>query len=105
MKNNKYLGHPQPQYQWLRNGSPVTEFRDIEIYKISQTTKNDTGSYQCLARNEAGTIFSEKSEVVVACESRNFVFVDRGILMLILLPFSFHHSAIMCAQMCRYERI
>lgn len=54
----------------MRNEQPVTEFRDIEIYKIPQTYKNDTGSYQCLARNEAGTIFSEKSEVVVACKSQ-----------------------------------
>jgi protein sidekick len=67
----KNLGQPQPQYQWLRNGRPVTDFRDIEIYKIPQSFKNDTGSYQCLARNEAGTIFSEKSEVVVACKSLN----------------------------------
>lgn len=63
-------GQPQPQYQWLKNGKPITDFRDTEIFKISQTSKNDTGSYQCLARNEAGTIFSEKSEVVVACKSQ-----------------------------------
>lgn len=63
-------GRPKPQYQWLKDGNPLTEFRDDEIYKILDAKKSDAGFYQCLAKNEAGIIFSNKSEVVVACKKK-----------------------------------
>lgn len=44
----------------------MTEFKEAVFYKISNAAKNDSGSYQCIAKNDLGMIFSEKSEVVVA---------------------------------------
>lgn len=59
---------PQAQYKWLKDGEPLSDFKDAVFYKISNAARNDSGSYQCLAHNVAGTIFSEKTEVIVACE-------------------------------------
>lgn len=59
-------GSPQPQYKWMKDGIPLTDFSNTEIYRITNTIRDDAGSYQCVASNSAGTIFSEKSEVVVA---------------------------------------
>lgn len=63
-----YLGYPQPMYRWLKDGIPVTEFQTGQYYRMQVTRREDAGSYQCMARNDAGTIFSEKIDVVVACE-------------------------------------
>ncbi|XP_062701371.1 protein sidekick isoform X4 [Aedes albopictus] len=60
------LGYPQPMYRWLKNGIPVGDFDTSQYLKIQSTTREDAGSYQCLAKNDAGTIFSEKIDVVVA---------------------------------------
>lgn len=61
-------GYPQPMYRWLKNGIPVGDFDTSQYLKIQSTTREDAGSYQCLAKNDAGTIFSEKIDVVVACK-------------------------------------
>lgn len=55
-------------YRWLKNGVPVGDFDTSQYLKIQSTTREDAGSYQCLAKNDAGTIFSEKIDVVVACK-------------------------------------
>lgn len=62
------VGYPQPTYRWLKDGGPVTDFSNNQYYRIQNTRREDAGSYQCLARNDAGTIFSEKIDVVVACK-------------------------------------
>ncbi|XP_037028858.1 protein sidekick isoform X5 [Bradysia coprophila] len=60
------LGYPQPMYRWLKDGLPMTDFGSSQYYRISNTKRDDAGSYQCIAKNDAGTIFSEKIDVVVA---------------------------------------
>lgn len=55
-------------YRWLKDGAPVTDFSTGQYYRIPNTRRDDAGSYQCMARNDAGTIFSEKIDVVVACK-------------------------------------
>ncbi|KRF82053.1 LOW QUALITY PROTEIN: uncharacterized protein Dvir_GJ19051 [Drosophila virilis] len=60
------LGSPQPTYRWLKDGIPVADYSSSQFYRIHITKREDAGSYQCIARNEAGSIFSEKSDVVVA---------------------------------------
>ncbi|XP_050742510.1 protein sidekick isoform X9 [Drosophila biarmipes] len=60
------LGYPQPTYRWLKDGVPVGDFSSSQFYRFHSTRREDAGSYQCIARNDAGSIFSEKSDVVVA---------------------------------------
>lgn len=50
----------------MKDGIPLTEYKDVGFYKISNAARNDSGSYQCIAKNDVGIIFSEKSDVVVA---------------------------------------
>jgi protein sidekick len=61
-----FPGYPQPVYRWLKDGVPVGDYTSSQYYRIHNTRKEDAGSYQCLAKNEAGTIFSEKIDIVVA---------------------------------------
>ncbi|TMW48206.1 hypothetical protein DOY81_006718 [Sarcophaga bullata] len=60
------LGYPQPQYKWLRNGIPVGDFSSSQYLRILNTQRTDAASYKCIAKNDAGSIFSEKIDVVVA---------------------------------------
>ncbi|CAD7089933.1 unnamed protein product [Hermetia illucens] len=62
------LGSPQPSYRWLKDGVPVGDFSSSQYYRIHNTRREDAGNYQCIAKNDAGTIFSEKIDVVVACK-------------------------------------
>lgn len=61
-------GYPQPMYRWLKDGVPVGDFSSSQFYRFHSTRREDAGSYQCIARNDAGSILSEKSDVVVACK-------------------------------------
>lgn len=63
-----FTGYPQPIYRWLKDGLPMTDFTNSQYYRIHNTRPDDAGSYQCIAKNEVGTIFSEKIDVVVACK-------------------------------------
>lgn len=60
------LGQPQPQYRWLKDGVALNDFSSEYFYKILNIRKEDAGSYQCIARNDVGSIFSEKIAVTVA---------------------------------------
>jgi protein sidekick len=53
-------------YRWLKDGIPTGDYTNSQYYRIHNTRREDAGSYQCLAQNDAGIIFSEKIDVVVA---------------------------------------
>lgn len=68
-KHSLFTAVPTAQYKWMKDGEPLSpDYGTTVFYKISNAARNDSGSYQCLAHNPAGTIFSEKSEVIVACK-------------------------------------
>lgn len=61
-------GSPQPTYRWLKDGTPVADYSSSQFYRLPVTRREDAGGYQCIARNDVGSILSEKSDVVVACK-------------------------------------
>lgn len=61
-------GSPQPTYRWLKDGTPVADYSSSQFYRLPITRREDAGGYQCIARNDVGSILSEKSDVVVACK-------------------------------------
>lgn len=63
-------------YKWLKNGEPIVHFTSSQYHRIHSTQKSDAGSYQCLAKNDAGSIFSEKIDVTVACKHIRGLRVD-----------------------------
>lgn len=63
-----FAGYPQPQYRWLKDGIPIGDFSSSQYLRILNTQREDAGSYKCIAKNDAGSIFSEKIDVVVACK-------------------------------------
>lgn len=61
----------------------MTDFTSSQYYRIQHTRREDAGSYQCIAKNDAGTIFSEKIDVVVACKEYFFLLFLHVLLTLI----------------------
>ena len=61
-----FSGNPPPEYRWMKDGAFLSEFSPEPFFKIQSVHKIDAGNYQCYARNEAGTIVSEKIPVTVA---------------------------------------
>ncbi|XP_063224987.1 protein sidekick isoform X2 [Bacillus rossius redtenbacheri] len=68
-------GFPQPRYKWLKDGRALGDFTQDRYYKIISTSRADTGSYQCIAENDVGSIFSKKIHVTVAYMG---VFLDQS---------------------------
>jgi hypothetical protein len=60
-------GYPKPRYQWLKDGIALGDVSSEHFYRIHRIQRGDAGSYQCIARNDVGSIFSEKIAVSVAC--------------------------------------
>lgn len=46
-------GYPKLRYQWIRNGSVVSEDSNLNLY--NKTTRTDAGIYECVSRNKHGT--------------------------------------------------
>lgn len=61
-------GYPQPKYKWVRDGVSLGDFSSELFYRIMNIRREDAGSYQCIAKNDVGSIFSQKSDVSVACK-------------------------------------
>ncbi len=64
-----YSGYPPPMYRWMKDGVFLSsDFSPEHFYKISSVGREDSGDYQCYAKNNVGTIVSEKIPVKVSCE-------------------------------------
>ncbi|XP_054706957.1 protein sidekick-like [Uloborus diversus] len=59
-------GFPPPEFLWYRNGQPLGNFSQDPRLRLTQITRENSGEYWCLARNTAGTVFSEKASLTVA---------------------------------------
>lgn len=46
-------GYPKLQYQWLRNGTVISDGSNLHMY--NKMTRNDAGTYECVSRNKHGT--------------------------------------------------
>ncbi|XP_050310715.1 protein sidekick isoform X2 [Anthonomus grandis grandis] len=60
------FGNPAPQFRWLKDGEPITEFSTDPFYKIISAKLEDGGSYRCIASNKIGSILSEENKIIVA---------------------------------------
>ncbi|XP_060530016.1 protein sidekick isoform X3 [Cylas formicarius] len=60
------FGNPPPQFKWLKDGMPITEFSTDPFYKIISAKHEDGGSYRCIAANKIGSILSEEIKIIVA---------------------------------------
>ena len=68
-------GFPQPEYRWMKDGVFISEYSSEHFYKIQNVTKEDTGKYQCYARNTVGVIVSENISLIVARKSLAYTFL------------------------------
>ncbi|KAL7891828.1 hypothetical protein AOLI_G00013040 [Acnodon oligacanthus] len=63
-------GKPQPVYRWLKNGEVLVSQDRIHVdsgkLTISKVNLEDSGMYQCLAKNEHGVIYASAELKVVA---------------------------------------
>ncbi|GCC29770.1 hypothetical protein chiPu_0008212 [Chiloscyllium punctatum] len=63
-------GTPPPNIMWLKDGQPIKTMAGVQILAngqkliISQTQVSDTGRYQCVATNEAGSQQREFNVIV-----------------------------------------
>ncbi|CAG7684684.1 unnamed protein product, partial [Allacma fusca] len=86
------LGIPQPMYKWLKDGQPLGDFSVDHFYKIQSSTRSDAGDYQCIARNDAGAIYSDKITVTVAymtsfsAQENTTILVRMGEAAILILP-------------------
>lgn len=62
------VGFPAPEYIWYRNDKPLGNFTQDPLLRLHHITKEDSGQYWCLAKNTAGTVFSDKTTLTVACK-------------------------------------
>lgn len=67
-KSHCVSGYPLPQYRWLKDGVELGDFSTEHYYRIMNTRREDGGSYQCVAKNDVGSILSNAIDVSVACE-------------------------------------
>ncbi|KAJ6656094.1 hypothetical protein lerEdw1_004143 [Lerista edwardsae] len=58
------IGTPVPQYQWYRNGSPLTN-GDKKVYLISSVDAEHQGTYWCQVYNDQDNQESKKVNVVI----------------------------------------
>ena len=50
----------------MKDGVFISDYSSEHFYKIQNVTKDDSGKYQCYARNDVGVIVSENISLVVA---------------------------------------
>lgn len=77
-------GKPEPEVEWLRNGSPIRRSRKYKVQEklngvysltIVNVTSSDDGGYRCVAKNTEGTAMCE-AKLVVNRPGNNKLLVD-----------------------------
>lgn len=64
-----FLGFPAPVYKWYKDGKEVGDFSsEYQSFRLLNLKQNDGGTYQCIAKNDVGSILSQKIEINIACK-------------------------------------
>ena len=63
------VGSPAPQYQWRRNGLAISGETGSSLI-IQKANENDSGSYDVVVSNAAGSVVSEAVQIAVAARVR-----------------------------------
>jgi len=64
-----FTGFPAPVYKWYKDGKEVGDFSsEYQSFRLLNLKHDDGGTYQCIAKNEVGSILSQKIEINIACK-------------------------------------
>lgn len=64
-----FIGFPAPVYKWYKDGKEVGDFSsEYQSFRLLNLKQNDGGTYQCVAKNDVGSILSQKIEINIACK-------------------------------------
>lgn len=64
-----FLGFPAPVYKWFKDGKEVGDFSsEYQSFRLLNLKHDDGGTYQCIAKNDVGSILSQKIEINIACK-------------------------------------
>lgn len=68
-----FTGFPAPVYKWYKDGKEVGDFSsEYQSFRLLNLKHDDGGTYQCIAKNEVGSILSQKIEINIACKLNLF---------------------------------
>jgi len=64
-----FTGFPAPVYKWYKDGKELGDFSsEYQSFRLLNLKHDDGGTYQCIAKNEVGSILSQKIEINIACK-------------------------------------
>lgn len=71
-----FTGFPAPVYKWYKDGKEVGDFSsEYQSFRLLNLKHDDGGTYQCIAKNEVGSILSQKIEINIACKLNLFCII------------------------------
>ena len=74
-------GKPEPEVEWIRNGSPVRRGRKYKVQEklhgvccltVLNASSSDDGEYRCVAKNREGTAMCEAKLLVRSPGSNSY---------------------------------
>lgn len=66
-------GNPSPNIKWSKVANPSMNLASDEVLKVQNVSKNDSGDYQCMARNGIGRDALAYWIVTVNCKSESSI--------------------------------
>lgn len=58
-------GYPLPNITWIFNGNIITSNNDRAVLRLGSLLLNQTGNYQCIFKNAAGSTASSIANLIV----------------------------------------
>lgn len=58
-------GNDEIMYRWTKDGNSIAAFKKSGLLEIAEVTKDDQGTYECLASNGAGSVSAPTKATLV----------------------------------------